>query len=153
MALSLLSKPRRLRLESQPLDPSNMKTDPVASERLCSMLAGGGRLLSSRNLWCRCAWQMIREPLKSVPGLFCTTRRRVLPARTQGLDTLCSPHPSSVFDFLLLYLTGRVVLDNRHGLPNKFESFQAAQLVGTCAITLNAKIKIISRGRLRGRQP
>jgi hypothetical protein len=126
MAPTLLSKTRRLWLETQPLDPSNMKTHPAASEKLCSVLTSGELLLSGGNIRLNCLPGHHRSAREHARGCG-AARRGILRARSQGFDTLCGAHPSSAFDFLLLYLTGMVVLDNRHGLPKKFVSFQAAQ--------------------------
>lgn len=126
MAPSLLKESQRLRLESQPLDPSNMNRDLVASGKLCSVLTSGAVLHFARTRLLE--WPLVLLAFALAPGEVLVRKRS---GRLMMIDRLrevfLCKQPSSAFVFLLLYLTGRVVLDNRHGLPKQFDGFMAAQ--------------------------
>jgi hypothetical protein len=105
---------------------SNMNVDPAASGKLCSVLTSGVLLLFEGSRRFKTG-PRIQETAGDNPRSLLFKRKGS--PETPGAVS-CNyfwNRPARRFVFLLLYLTRRVILDNRLGLPEKFDGFRAAQ--------------------------
>lgn len=101
---------------ANPSTPSNMYNDPAASGKLRSMLTSGAFVLSwvgRRDL----SGSRVGGRVAGVPGCLPSANPLHSPLFGSGELQLFWRAARHHVVFLLLYLTGVMVLDNRHGLP------------------------------------